>query len=193
LPTIVLLTIVPLLGACSNMRHYEWTEDAKLSDGTRFLVRRSEDYKRVLDLGAGFQEGWLFQKSTLAADLPMPVGRTVSWEGSLKPLVLDIQPDKTIYLVNVVATGASRHEWHVPDHEFYVVFKLTENGWKRISLSELPVGIQPNLLGNTYTLFIHRDARSGIHVDLRMKAELQSDGLLAERYKWIVRLPPPAK
>ena len=115
----------------------------------------------------------------------------VSWEGSLAPVALDIGSDKVVYLVNTVTTGASRNEWRVPNYEYYVVFRLTEQGWQRIALSQLPGSIQPNLLGNTYSLFVDRGVASGIHIDLEMKHDLQSDGSLAERYKRIIRSPVP--
>ena len=187
----LLLMVLPALGGCSNMRHVEWTEDVKLSDGRMIVVQRSEDYRRVVDPGAGFRKGWLFQKSIITAELPAPVQRKVSWEGSLKPLVLDIEEDNTIYLVGVVATGAGRHEWDVPRNELYVVFRLTQGGWEHIPLAELPLSVKPNLLGGTYILFVDREARSGIHVDLELKKELNSLGSPPKRYESIIRLPAP--
>lgn len=183
--------LAPTLGACSNMRHFEWTEDVKLSDGRMMIVKRTEDYRRIMDVGAGFQKGWLFQKSTITTELPSPIQRKVAWEGSLKPLVLDIQPDSTVYLVCRVATGANRTEWKVPDHEFYVSFRLTPESWQRIPLADLPLSVQPNLLGSTYTLFIDRKTQSGIHIDISQKKVLDSDVRVSERVKSIVRLPPP--
>lgn len=173
------------------MKKVEWTEDVKLSDGRMMVVRRSEDYRHIVSPADGFRGGWLFQKSDITADLPAPVSRKVSWDGSLKPLVLDIQSGDTVYLVGVVATGAGMNEWKVPDHEFYVVFRLVGEGWQRIPLADLPLSVEPNLLGNTYTLFIKREARSGIHVDLKLKSELQSSETLDKRWKTIVRLPAP--
>lgn len=173
------------------MRHFEWTEDVKLSDGRMILVKRTEDYRRIVDVGAGFQKGWLFQKSTISAELPAPIQRLVSWEGSLKPLVLDIQPDGSAYLVCRVATGAARTEWKIPDHEFYVPFHLKNENWQRIPLSELPTSVKPNLLGSSYTLFIDRETFSGVHVDLKLKKELDSNVRASKKIKSIVRLPPP--
>lgn len=171
------------------MKKVEWTEDVKLSDGRMIVVQRSEEYRRVMDVGAGFQRGWLFQRSTITADLPAPVNRKVSWEGSLKPLVLDIQPGNAIYLVCVVSTGAAEIEWKVPRHEFYVAFRLANDGWQRIPLADLPLSVQPNLFASTYTLFIKRDERSGIHIDLKLKSDLDSALPASDRLRTIVRLP----
>lgn len=183
--------LIPIVGACSNERHFEWTEDVKLSDGRMILVKRTVDYRRVLDIGAGFQKGWLFQKSTITAELPAPVQRKVSWEGSLSPLVLDIQPDNTVYLVCYVPTGSAEIEWKVPDHEFYVVFRLENEAWKRIALDQLPLSVQPNLFASARTLFIDRETRAGIHVDLKLKKDLDSDAELSKKLKSIIRLPAP--
>ena len=185
------LMAIPVMGACSNMKKVEWTEDVKLSDGRIIVVQRSAEYRRVMDVGAGFQRGWLFQKSSITADLPSPVQRKVSWEGSLSPLVLDILPDKVTYLVCTLGSGANRAEWKVPDHEFYVAFRLVSDGWQRIPLADLPLSVQPNLLGSTYTLFIKREAHSGTHVDLKLKTELDLDQQTSRYYKSIIRLPEP--
>lgn len=187
------LMAVPVMGACSNMRHFEWTEDVKLSDGRMIVVKRTEDYRASMDVGAGFQRGWLLQKSSISAELPSPIKRNVSWEASLVPLVLDIQPDdNAVYLVGVVPTGAARTEWKVPNHEFYVPFRLAAEGWQRIHLADLPVFVQPNLLASGYGLFIRRGTPSGIHVDLNLKTQLDSDPNLGKRWKSIIRLPVPA-
>jgi hypothetical protein len=191
LKTLAMLMLAPILGACSSEKKVEWTEDVKLSNGRMIVVNRYEEYRRVTDAGAGFRVGWLFQKSRIAAELPAPIQRKVSWEGTLQPLVLDIQPDNIVYLVCNVATGAGRTEWQVPMHELYVVFRLTNEGWQRISLADLPPSVQPNLLGSTETLFIWRKERSGIHVDLKLKQELDSDAQTPKRLKSIVRSPAP--
>jgi hypothetical protein len=112
-------------GACSSVRHFEWTEDVQFSDQRMIVVQRSEESRRNVDPGAGFRTGWLFQKATISAELPTPASRKVGWEGDLSPLVLDIQPDSATYLVCLVATGSGQIQWHLPDHELYVVFRLT--------------------------------------------------------------------
>ena len=185
------LMCLPIMGACSSERQFQWTEDVKLSDGQMIVVQRSEEYRRVMDVGAGFQRGWLFQKAGISAELPAPISRKVVWEGSLSPLVLDIQPDSAVYLVCNVITGASQIEWKVPDNEFYVVFRLTDKGWQRVPLSELPLSIRPNLVPNGYGLFIKREAHSGIHVNLEFKSELISSFPASDQVRTIIRLQMP--
>lgn len=183
--------LAPNLGACSSMHHFEWTEDVKLSDGRMMVVKRTEDYRRIVDAGAGFQQGWLLQKSSITAELPTPIKRKVFWEGSLFPLVLDIQSDHSVYLVCVPSSGAAQTEWKVPDHEFYVSFRLTQDNWRRIPLADLPTSVQPNLAPSGYEFFIRREMQSGIHVDLKMKSELNSRPALSKHLKTIIRLPAP--
>lgn len=183
--------LTPALGACSNMRHFEWTEDVKLSDGRTMIVKRTEDYRRIMDVGAGFQKGWLLQKSSIAAELPSPIQRKVFWEGSLFPLVLDIQSNNSVYLVGVPSSGAAQTEWKVPDHEFYVPFRLVQDNWQRIPLADLPLSVQPNLAPSGYEFFIRREMQSGIHVDIKMKAELNANPNLDKTLKSIIRLPSP--
>jgi hypothetical protein len=192
LNTLTMLMLAPTLGACASIKTVEWTEDVKLSDGRTIVVQRVAEYRRVMDVGAGFERGWLFQKSSITADLPAPGHRKVSWEGTLTPLVLDILQDKAIYLVGTLGSGANRSEWNVPRHEFYVVLRLTDSGWERIQLAELPLSARPNLLGSTYTLFIERDGRSGMHVDLKLKSELDSAVQTSKYYKNIIRHPAPS-
>lgn len=189
-----LLLLLPGVAACSNTKSFDWREDVRLSDGRVIVVDRKEEYRQVMDVGAGFRIGWLFQRSSIAANLPAPINRKVSWEGSLQPLALDIQPDRTVYLVCIVTTGVGRDEWSVPDNEVHVSFHLTAEGWRRISLSQIPQSVQANLLGNTQTLFIDRRSKSGIHVDLKLKRELDSDLRMDKRFRTIVRpLAPEGK
>jgi hypothetical protein len=121
-------------------------------------------------------------------DLPAPIERRVFWEGTLKPLVLDIH-EGDIYLVGRVATGAGMNEWRVRRDQPYVVLKQSTEGWQRIPLTDLPKSVQPNLLGSTYTLFIDRNADSGTHVTLQFKRELDSRPDVPPEIKGIVRTP----
>jgi hypothetical protein len=192
LNTLAMLMLAPTLGACASMKTVEWTEDVKLSDGRTIVVQRFEEYRRVMDVGAGFERGWLFQKSGIVVELPSPVSRKAVWKGTLIPLVLDVQSGNEFYLVGVIATGHGQFEWKVPAHEFYVVFQWINDGWHRIPFADLPRSVKPNLLASTYTLFIQQQERSGIHVDLTMKAKLDSRPTLDRRFKEILRLKGPA-
>jgi hypothetical protein len=186
--TLLLFAIAPMMGACSSMQHFEWTEDVQLSDGRKIVVQRSEDHRRITDVGAGFQQGLLFQRSGITATLPPPIGRKIAFDSSLSPLALDISPGNAIYLVCSVPTRESELEWKVPREDFYAVFRLLDDTWQRISLADLPVSIQPNLLPSGYGLFVKRELRSGIHVDTRLKNELIAELPPSDRLRTIIRL-----
>lgn len=190
----LLLLCLPTLGACSSMRQFEWTEDVALSDGRTIVVQRTSEYRPVMDVGAGFQRGLLFNKGSITADLPPPISRKVSWEGSLSPLALDIVgPDNAAYLVCDLATGAGRNEWKVPPYEFYVAFRLGDQGWQRIPLAELPLSVQPNLFVAEYSLFIRRRFGDEIpeHISTVFKKQYQSKIGLDKTLTSIIRLPTP--
>lgn len=190
LTALTVLSMLPLVEGCSNMRHFEWTEDVQLSDGRIIVVQRSEDRRRIVSPGDGFKEGWLFQRASIKAALPSPIDRTMIWEGSLSPLALGIQDDGAVYLVCIVPTRAAELEWKVSRYDFYVIFRLIKDAWQRISIAELPASIQPNLLSGVYD-FIERGAHSGIHIDLKQKGELTARLRASDPRRTIIRAPHP--
>lgn len=190
LNTLVLLMLAPTLGACASMKTVEWTEDVKLSDGRTIVVQRANEYRRVMDVGAGFQRGWNLERESITADLPPPVGRQVTWQGLMSPIVLEVLHGGEVYLVGV-PTPIGRNEWRVPRHELYVAFKLVGGEWKRIALTEVPESLGPNLFVSSYTYFIEQGARSGTHVDRSIKEKLDSNPQIDRRYRTLIRLPDP--
>lgn len=193
--SLVVLALVHV-GACATAageKRIEWTEDARLSDGRVIVVTRAEEYRHIVDVGAGFREGWLLEQSDISAELPRPIQRRVTWRGSLQPVVLDLQPDGTVYLVGVPASGKARHDWKLPRNELYAVLRLNGDWWERVPLEQLPAAIQPNLFASSYRLFITEGKLSGRHVDLKLKGELDSNPQIDRRYKTVVRLPIRAK
>jgi len=190
---VLLLTHLNACASLSGEKRIEWSEDVRLGDGRMIVVKRSEEYRHVVDAGAGFREGWLLEQSDISTELPQPIGRRVSWRGSLRPVVLDLQPDGTVYLVGVPASGRAIHEWKLPRHEFYVVLRLRNETWDRVPLEELPASIQPNLFASSYRLFIREGNPSGRHINSKLKSELDSNPQVDKRYKTIVRIPAPER
>jgi hypothetical protein len=182
----------PAAASAPVAKRTEWTEDARLGDGRRIVVKRADGYRRVVDAGSGFREGWLLEQCEISAELPAPVERRIEWRGSLKPVVLDIGADGAVYLVGVPPNGGAMHEWKQPRHELYVVLRFNGSDWRRIPLDQLPASLQPNLFISSRELFLAQGKPSGRHVDPKMKAELDSNPLIDRRYKTIVRLPIPA-
>jgi len=184
------------LSACATAageKYIEWTEDVRLGDGRMIVLKRSEEYRHVVDAGAGFREGWLLEQSNISAELPQPVARHILWRGSLRPVVLDVQPDGTVFLVGVPASGQARHDWKLPRNELYAVLRLNGETWERVPLELLPAGIQPNLFASSYQLFITEGKSSGRHVDLKLKSELDSNPQIDKRYRTIIRIPEPQR
>ena len=158
------------LTACADVRHFEWSEDLRLSNGLITTVHRFEDYRRVTDIGAGFQTGLLFQRAGISAQVP-PSKQKIEFEGVLEPLALDVTTDGRTYLVCDVSTGASRNEWNVPRSQFYVAFRAIDGNLSKIPLTELPASIQPNLLPYA-GLYMDEGFRATHHIDEKTKRSL---------------------
>jgi hypothetical protein len=191
LNTLAMFMLAPTLGACASMKTVEWTEDVKFSDGRMIVVQRASEFRRVMDVGAGFERGWNMEKNGITVEFPSPINRKVSWEGSLYPIVVDVHANNEAYLVCAVVATSSRDEWRIPDHEYYASFRLTTDGWQRISLAELPLSIAPNLLASAYTFFIEQGGASGSRITLQKKHQLDARPTLGKRYKRILRKPEP--
>jgi hypothetical protein len=193
LPVILTCLVLVFLSACSSVsgiKHVQWTEDLRLSNGRTIVINRLEEYRSVSDVGAGFRSGWLLERSNISAELPGSPARNATWQGSLRPVVLD-ELHGIVYLVGVPANGRAREEWKLPPHELYAALRLRGDGWERISLEELPSSLQPNLFASSYALFITQDKSSGEHVNLELKRQLDSDPQLDRRYQSIIRIPAP--
>jgi hypothetical protein len=189
LNTLTMLMLAPTLGACASVKTVEWTEDVRLSDGRTIVVQRASEFRRVMDVGAGFERGWNFYKASIATGMLLPTNRRLVWEGILEPIVLDTYSN-SIYLI-CVAGGPGRIQWKVPRHEFYVAFRLEDDQWKRIPISQIPDALRPNLFLSSYTYFIEQDARTGAHVDIALKQKLDSNPQIVELYRRLIRLPDP--
>lgn len=173
-----------------SAKEIQWKEEVRLATGQIIIAERTDRYKRVLDVGAGFQSGWLYQTGRVRVELPAPISRTVEWEGTLQPLVLDVLSGSTVYFVGAAASRASRDEWRIPDNEKYVVFRLSPDGWKRVPLDNLPPDAAPNLLASTRHFFaptddFHLDASSLIKLETKHKIDSRIG--LIEELKRIVR------
>lgn len=180
---------VIFLGGCST-KAVEWSEEVELSSKQLIIAERADRYKRVLDVGAGFQSGWLYQHGWVRATLPAPISRVVEWEGSLKPLVLDVFPGPTVYFIGTVATGAGFREWGLSDNERYVAFRLSDTGWERVALKDVPMTAKPNLLASTRHFFEpYGDVqlRERSLIDLATKKKMDSRIGLSKWLKTIVR------
>ena len=91
------------------MKKVEWTEEVELSGGKVITVQRMTEYRSVMDVGAGFDRGYLFDNASISADLPAPVSRKVYWAGrGLSPRLIDVMPNGVAYLVCSIQTSVGR-------------------------------------------------------------------------------------
>lgn len=170
------------------MKTVEWTEEVLLSNGQKIVVKRANEYQRVMDVGAGFERGWNFVEAVVEALLPGSQGRRLGWKGFMTPMVLDSFRDGEALLLGV-PTPTGRNYWRIPRNEFYVALVHDGVGWKRIPLNDVPESVRPNLFVSSYQFFIEQGHSSGAHVDVGLKRKLDSNPLIGERYRSIIRLP----
>lgn len=172
--------------ACAGSRVYEWTEDVKLSDGTVITASRSAQYDASADLRGGREASWLQTQSTIVGPIGVSTGAP-AFRSSLTPLAFDVSPQGYVFLVCIAASGLAIKEWKVRSKEPYVAFALRQGAWQRISMSEAPRAIRPNLLVSTRTLFFYKGGQNGMHVSLQLKGELDSNPQIDKRFKTIQR------
>jgi hypothetical protein len=164
-------------------KEIHWREEVRLTTGEVVTVERGE--KLNLVTGDRFDPGWLFDEAWLNATLP-GVGK-IRWQGALSPLVLNVTKSGDWYLLGIAVAYRGLRDYQLGEEKRYVAFKLRDRLWQRIPFAEFPVEFQPNLLGDTYTLFIERGQRSGTLVDFKLKAEIDADPTLDKAYKRIDR------
>lgn len=205
----VCLAAISLAGCASDALrekdgrlYVKWTEEVQLSDGRVIIAERSDEYEKVSDRGSGLgRGGWLYRRGSFKATLPDPISKTVSWEGTLQPLVLDVFGGQEVYFVGRVAAARDLDEWKITDREAfrdpsaaYVIFRLSTEGWQRVSLRDLPQAAKPNFLADTRQFFEEEKALvPGTLVVLSAKRKIDSDGRLIKELRMIVRPTSAAK
>jgi hypothetical protein len=183
------VTVVFAVVGCSGLRQIEWTEDVQITGGGLGLVHRVQVYRSVMDMGAGFERGWNFEYEQLSATR-MPYARgEVNWKGTthLIPLVLDVIEGR-MYLVTL-AGPAAQDQYRLPRTERYVVFRWVDDNWLRIPFDDLPLSAKPNLFVSQYKYFLQSRAPAGNHINLELKKKWDSNPLISEGYRSIVRFP----
>jgi hypothetical protein len=171
------------LAACSpKTKTLKWREEVKLASGQVIMAERQKDYRSVYN---GNNKGWHFEYEHLKAVLPP--NRSVSWEGKVGGLALDVAKDGEIYLVTTIDTSQGRYEYSVPDDVNHVAFKYNASGqWERIPVTSIPQEIHPNLFVKADALFIDQGYQSNDVIVLALKSKLDSDPLMDQEYKgWL--------
>jgi hypothetical protein len=176
--------VLSLATTSASAKEIYWTEQVRLSSGEVIVVERGETLRSVYS-GGPLRPGWLFDEAWLKATLP-GVGKT-RWEGAVSPLVLDVDSNGDWHLLGIAVAYRGREEYKLSVGKAYVAFKLIAGVWQRVRFAEFPVAFQPNLLGDTYTLFIQRQHPSGEFIDTELKRKIDSSPALSAKYKRVER------
>lgn len=152
----------------------EWKEQVQLSTGQVIVIERGDRYRPADDGRGGL--GWLFDEAWLVADLP-GAGQA-RWDGSLRPLVLDVTPEGRWFLVGVVGAYRGWKDYGLPEQKRYVAFELSGKTWQRVPFAQLPESFKPNVLANAYQLFLIEGTPGGGLVRLATKQRVDSEPTL---------------
>jgi hypothetical protein len=173
-----------LVSTCASAKEIRWKEQVRLSNGDLIVVERGETLRSVYS-GGPLRPGWLFDEAWLKAELP-GVGET-AWRGALSPLALNVTPRGEWYLLGIVVANRGRESYKLPVGKYYVAFKLIAGDWQRVPFADFPTSFQPNLLGDTFTLFVEGQEPNGALVDLDLKNKVDSAPALSSKYKRVDR------
>jgi hypothetical protein len=190
--TIGLALILGLsLTACGAGKS-SWKEEVLLHEGSKIIVERSVDRGGRHEIG---QEPPIEEQSFI---FTMPkTNENITWKSgfskdigiaSLQPLALDISQGLA-YLVTHPVMCLAYNKWGRPNPP-YIFFKYTNQQWKQIPLSELPVEIKEiNMLIDAYgNNDLDQAVKSGFVSADRVK-KLNDNGNKAAEYKSILREP----
>lgn len=151
---LLLVIVVLVASATANAGLFgfggtSWQEEVLLYDGTKIVADRSVSRGGPHEIG---QRG-SYTKQTLAFTHPA-TGKRIIWEdkatpdlgtSSFLPMALDIYQGE-VYLVANPMGCLAYNKWGRPNPP-YVVFKLSDNNWIRVTLDELPTETKaPNLI-----------------------------------------------
>ncbi len=161
----------------------EWKEQVQLSTGQVIVIERGDRYRPADDGRGGL--GWLFDEAWLQADLP-GVG-PVRWDGSLRPLVLDVTPERRWFLLGVVGAYRGWKDYGLPEQKRYVAFELLGKTWQRVPFAQFSEGFKPNLFANAYQHFITEGKSGGVLMTFETKPQFDANPTLDGAYRKIDR------
>jgi hypothetical protein len=183
--TMVLAMTIGSTACSQSKKDVTWKEEVRLTSNAIIVIERTQSYRRVSEPGAG--SGWLFDHAKLMAQMPNQTA-SVSWEGDLQPLILDLDEKGTIYLLGTVQGYKGRRAYGVVEGTRYVRFRFENGAWIRIPLDQFPRNLKPNLLASVHELFEDDKKPSVTQVDIALKTKLDSDRRLPELYRTLIDL-----
>jgi hypothetical protein len=170
-----------------------WKEEVLLHDGSKIIVERSVERGGRHEIGQSLP----IKEQSLTFTLPS-TNKRITWEdyysedvgsSNFNPMLLEIV-NGTAYVLGSPAGNLSYYKWGCPNPP-YVVFKYQDEGWKRISLKELPAEVKlPNLVISSPDE-VAKNAKHGLISVEMIKQE--NEGFSQPEYKTILREPLPKK
>lgn len=173
-------------GACAST---SWKEEVLLHDGNKIVVERSVERGGRHEIG---QQPPIKEQS-LTFTSPA-TNQRITWKSGFskdvgladfQPLLLDI--DKGVaYIVTSPVGCLSYNKWGRPNPP-YVIFKYQGTTWERVTLQELPAGIdKPNLIFSSPDNEVEKLGKRFISAAMVQRA---NSGLTQRQDKSIVREP----
>jgi hypothetical protein len=136
------LTMAGLTGC--EKRHFKWTEEVRLSDGTSVTVERVTRYGRVNRELGGPTSKWVSEASVTILDRGQ---RLPTWSHPMEPFLLDRDPSSGRWLLVASAVGycdyASRFG---QPFVTFPTFELRGSNWEYIGLPDAMLNRIANLV-----------------------------------------------
>ena len=131
------------LSGCQK-KHFEWSEDVRLADGSEVKIERTIRYGKVLSELGGPTSAWISEARVTIVDHGRPLP---TWSHPMKPFLL--QKDTTTGHWLLVASAQDACEYAKrfgPPVPTFPTFELQGNEWVYLGLPDAIVGQRANLL-----------------------------------------------
>lgn len=161
-----LLATVVLVSDCGRVRR-SWTEDVRLDDGSVVKIKRRVTFEESNSLsGDSYSATEIKSVIKFTGDLR----KLPSWNVPLMPIV--IYQDKNTNEWTIVAKTSVCDVWRRRGRPLppYWEFRLKDNTWKEVKLSEASIGRRSNLFKN------YRGKIYVSHVTIDLREAYESQG-----------------
>lgn len=148
--TIIKLALISLftvtIVACASATNISkiagdsWKEEVLLHDGSTIIIKRTQHYKGLHEIGQAVPVG----EHSVSFTIPQ-TGKSYTWTSeygedlgrtNFNLLAIHVL-DSTPYIITEPNGVLSYNKWGRPNPP-YVIFKFVNNAWQRIEISELP-------------------------------------------------------
>lgn len=142
----LLLLLTFAISACasatsiSKIAGDSWKEEVLLHDGSTIIIKRTQHYKGLHEIGQAVPVG----EHTVSFTIPQ-TGKSYTWTSeygedlgrtNFNLLAIHVL-DSTPYVITEPNGILSYNKWGRPNPP-YTIFKFVDNAWQRIQISELP-------------------------------------------------------